>query len=258
MLALGVCNIIGSFFLSLPTAGSFTRTALNNASGVRTTLGGIFTGLLVLSALGLLTETFYYIPKTTLAAVIIFAMYYMLEFGVARETWKTRRIDTFPFVVTLISCLGLGLELGIIVGIGSNLVLILYKTARPHTKTTVVEIAGRTVLVMTPDQSLVFSAAEFIRNKILKRSLAAPENSLVVLNGEYVRYIDTTVVKNLNIVVADLRELKRDIVFWNWKAQPIGVANRFNGDFGRLFVSCDSLKDVVNICSVSSRLFVEV
>lgn len=46
MIALGVSNIFSSFFSSMPITGSFTRTAVNNASGVKTPLGGVFTGTL--------------------------------------------------------------------------------------------------------------------------------------------------------------------------------------------------------------------
>lgn len=89
MIALGASNIVGSFVRSMPTAGSFTRTAVNHASGVRTPLGGLFTGALVLSALTL-TSTFYYIPKATLAAVIISAMFYMVEYQEFAVIWKTK------------------------------------------------------------------------------------------------------------------------------------------------------------------------
>lgn len=44
MIALGISNIMGSFVRSMPVTGSFTRTAVNNASGVRTPAGGLFTG----------------------------------------------------------------------------------------------------------------------------------------------------------------------------------------------------------------------
>lgn len=44
MIALGVSHVLGSFFSALPTAGSFTRSAVNEASGVRSPIGGIFTG----------------------------------------------------------------------------------------------------------------------------------------------------------------------------------------------------------------------
>jgi len=44
MITLGFCNIAGSFLLSMPINGSFTRSAINNASGVRTPFGGLYTG----------------------------------------------------------------------------------------------------------------------------------------------------------------------------------------------------------------------
>lgn len=90
MVALGLCNIFGSFSRSMPTTGSFTRTAVNNASGVKTPMGGLITGSLVLLACGLLTSTFEFIPKATLAAVIIVAMYYMLELRVFLVLWRTK------------------------------------------------------------------------------------------------------------------------------------------------------------------------
>lgn len=44
MFALGLCNMFASFVRSMPITGSFTRTAVNHSSGVKTTLGGLFTG----------------------------------------------------------------------------------------------------------------------------------------------------------------------------------------------------------------------
>lgn len=90
MLALGLCNIFGSFVKSMPVTGSFTRTAVNHASGVQTPMGGIVTGTLVLFACGLLTSTFEFIPKSTLAAVIIVAMYNMLELHIFIILWRTK------------------------------------------------------------------------------------------------------------------------------------------------------------------------
>lgn len=74
----------------MSTTGSFTRTALNNASGVVTTLGGVFTAIIVLLALEWLTTTFYFIPKATLAAVIIVAMVFMVEVEAVVILWRTK------------------------------------------------------------------------------------------------------------------------------------------------------------------------
>lgn len=44
MLAVGLCNIFGSFFQSMPVNASFSRGAVSNASGIRTSMGGIYAG----------------------------------------------------------------------------------------------------------------------------------------------------------------------------------------------------------------------
>lgn len=93
MLALGLCNIVSSFFMGMPVTGSFTRSAVNNSSGVKTTFGGVFTAIVVILALGFLTSTFYYIPRTTLAALILVAMYFMLEFDTGLQIWRTKSMN---------------------------------------------------------------------------------------------------------------------------------------------------------------------
>lgn len=44
LLAIGTSNIANSFFQGFPITGSLSRGAVNNASGVRTPLGGLYTG----------------------------------------------------------------------------------------------------------------------------------------------------------------------------------------------------------------------
>lgn len=82
LVALSLSNVIGSFFSSMPVTGSFSRSAVNHASGVRTPIGGFYTSALVLLALGLLAPYFQYIPKAALSAVIISAVIFMIEFEV--------------------------------------------------------------------------------------------------------------------------------------------------------------------------------
>ena len=90
MIALGVCNFFGSFVSSMPTTGSFSRTAVNCASGVRTPAGGIVTGGLVILALGVLMPLCAYIPKASLAAVIITAVIFSVEYEVVRPMWRSK------------------------------------------------------------------------------------------------------------------------------------------------------------------------
>lgn len=63
LITLGICNVLGSCASAMPVTGSFSRSAVNHASGVKTPMGGLYTGILILLALSLLTPYFYFIPK---------------------------------------------------------------------------------------------------------------------------------------------------------------------------------------------------
>lgn len=89
-IAMGLCNIANSFVQSFPGTGALSRSAVNNSSGVRTTMGGLYTGLLVIGALLFFTPYFYYIPKATLAAVIIAAVIFMVEVKVVKPMWRSK------------------------------------------------------------------------------------------------------------------------------------------------------------------------
>lgn len=110
MISLGVSNIFGSCFRSMPVTGSFTRTAVNNASGVCTPLGGLVTGGLVLLALAFLTDAFYYIPKATLAAVVICAMVFLFEYESFFLLWKSKSKYYCRFCVLFCNCIGTSLR----------------------------------------------------------------------------------------------------------------------------------------------------
>ncbi|KAG8221941.1 hypothetical protein J437_LFUL002500 [Ladona fulva] len=220
MIALGACNILGSFVQSIPVTGSFTRTAVNNASGVRTPLGGLFTGAMVLMALGFLTSTFYFIPKATLSAVIICAVIFMIEYEAVLVLWKTKKIDLIPLFTTFIICLLFGLEYGILIGIAVNLLFILYDAARPSIKTKKFKYGNNEVALITPDRSVLFPSAEFVRECVLQSSneTCHEDNCFtVVIEGTHVQKIDATAAKCIKLMIDDIEARKHSAILWNWK-----------------------------------------
>lgn len=90
MLALGVCNVVSAFVSSMPVSDGLSRGAVNHSSGVKTTLGGVYTGLLVLVSLQFLTPYLYFIPNAALAAIIIAAVIFMVELHVIKPIWRTK------------------------------------------------------------------------------------------------------------------------------------------------------------------------
>lgn len=63
----------------MPTCGAFTRSAVSHASGVKTPMAGLYSSIMTVLALSLLTPYFYYIPKATLASVLVIAVIFMVS-----------------------------------------------------------------------------------------------------------------------------------------------------------------------------------
>jgi solute carrier family 26 (sodium-independent sulfate anion transporter), member 11 len=94
LIATGVANIANSFVQGFPGTGSLSRGAVNNASGVRTPMGNLYTAAIVILSLMFFTPYFSYIPKATLAAIIMAAVIFMVEVKVIRPMWRTKSKST--------------------------------------------------------------------------------------------------------------------------------------------------------------------
>ncbi|CAH2036859.1 unnamed protein product, partial [Iphiclides podalirius] len=235
MLALGVCNIASALVESMPVSGALSRGAVNHASGVATPAGGLYTGALVLLALQYFTPYFFYIPKASLAAVIIAAVVFMMELHVFKPIWRTKKLDIIPAVVTFAACLLTRLELGIVIGIAVNLLFLLYASARPSVRvTSAVSSDGVPHVVATVDRALAFPSAEFVRRAVRKaaeRDARAP----LVLDASHVQAADFTAAKGIKSLIEDFHARGQTIIFYNVKPS---IAEVFRGVRPREFLHC--------------------
>uniref|UniRef100_A0A1A9VVK2 SLC26A/SulP transporter domain-containing protein n=1 Tax=Glossina austeni TaxID=7395 RepID=A0A1A9VVK2_GLOAU len=237
MIALGVSNIMGGFVSSMPITGSFTRTAINNSSGVKTPLGGAVTGTLVLMALAFLTKTFYYIPKATLAAIIIGAMIFMVEYDRVAEIWRSKKIDFIPFLVTVLACLFWSLEYGIVAGILANMTFILYKSARPIIIISKEEINCVQVGIVEVMETLCYSSAEYLKYQIMHFTSSQAEGNeikLIILKIQDNSSIDSSVALNILSLEKDLSMLECRLICWNWNVCAAGVIYRLHSKGNQL------------------------
>ncbi|KAL0123840.1 hypothetical protein PUN28_005995 [Cardiocondyla obscurior] len=201
MLSLGLCNIVGSFFQSMPVTGSFSRSAVNNASGVKTPLGGIYTGILVILALNLLTPYFYYIPKATLSAVIISAVIFMVEIGTILPIWRCNKRDLIPAFITFLACLFVGIEMGILIGTMFDLAVLIYLNARPTINIEHRNISTVDYFLVRPTAGILFPAVDYLRAHLTKNP-----GMNVVLDCEHIDKIDFTAAQSISVMIKDFRK----------------------------------------------------
>lgn len=191
LLAIGLTNIMGSFVSAYPVTGSFGRTAVNSQTGVCTPAGGLVTSSIVLLSLAFLMPAFYYIPKASLAAVIICAVAPMADYTVVKKMWKIHKLDLLPFGVTFLVCFW-EVQYGIIAGVAMSGALLLYHTARPKIK-----MFDHDTLVLELSSGLSFPATEYLSHFMHDKALQASSPRSVVLDCHHVSVIDYTVVNEI-------------------------------------------------------------
>ncbi|XP_054736000.1 sodium-independent sulfate anion transporter isoform X1 [Anastrepha obliqua] len=205
LIALSLSNVVGSFFSSMPVTGSFSRSAVNHASGVRTPIGGFYTSALVLLALGLLAPYFQYIPKAALSAVIISAVIFMIEFEVVKPLWRCSRRELLPGAITFVVSLAIGVEIGLLLGVGVDVAYLVYRAARPALSVSKLRTTnGTEYILMRPiHSSLYFPAIEWVRTGISK-AVAMHGSAPVVLDCANMHELDFTVARGMGALHKEL------------------------------------------------------
>lgn len=130
--ALGLSNILGSFFQSFSVSGSFSRTAVNDQAGAKTGMSLIFSTLIIAGVLLFLTPLFYKLPTVVLGAIIIVSVVGLIDIRYPSVLWKNRKDEFFLLTATFLMTLFIGLMEGILLGVLLSLMLLVYRISKPH------------------------------------------------------------------------------------------------------------------------------
>jgi SulP family sulfate permease len=259
LLAMGVANIVGSFFLAYPAAGSLSRSALVSTScgAVCTPLHGLFTSALVLLVLLFLTPTFRPMPNACLASIVFMAVKSLFDLSKARHLYRVSSSDFVAWCTAFTATLLFGVQLGIAFGILVSLLIIVMRSAWPHyavlgrlPRTNIFRDTKRYpdaeaidgVLLFRFDASLHFANGDFFRSSLLnaidEKWAAAdqpqggppggPQQLLtaVVVDFSSVNDVDASALRVLQDVLKTLKERKLRLLFCSCKGQVRDVFER--------------------------------
>ncbi|EDW67582.1 sodium-independent sulfate anion transporter [Drosophila virilis] len=234
LIASGICNVANSFVQGLRSNGGLARGAILNASGVRTQLSNLYTSVIVIIALLYLTPCFYYIPKAALAAIIIAAVVFMVQYRVIKPMWHSKKTDLIPGLGAFFACLVLPLQLGILVGIGINVIFILYQAARPKLRIETLSTPdGQRYLMLTPDRCLIFPSMEFVRKVINKQGVKS--TLPVVIDCTHIYGADFTAAKVISTMVMDFAQRQQPLFFYNLQPRVAQVFEGLNKDLVAIY-----------------------
>jgi SulP family sulfate permease len=220
LVGLGLANVAGAFFSAYPTTGGFSRTAVNDQAGARTNLAAIFSAGIIALTLLFLTPLFYFLPKAVLAAIVMVAVFGLIEWEEIIHLWHVDRTDLALMGVTFAATLGLGIEQGILTGVIVSLIAVIYQTSQPHTA-----IMGRLpdtstyrnlrrnpealtkshVVIVRMDANLYFANASAFKDLVLEADVKSPALQTIVIDMYPVNRIDSTGVEALEEVIETCR-----------------------------------------------------
>ncbi|XP_017774580.1 PREDICTED: sodium-independent sulfate anion transporter-like [Nicrophorus vespilloides] len=217
MMTLGISNILGSFVGAMPTTGAFTRSAVNNASNVQTPMGGLYAGTMILLALSFLTPYFYFIPKPSIAAVLICAVMFMVEYWEIPKLWRCNKFDCFICLVTFCSSLYLGVEVGLAIGVFLNIIPMIKIWTRPEIHTDIKSNGkGNEYLLVKPELGLFFPSVNYMTDTLMTLSVKYDSMPIVLDLKNLVR-IDYTGCQMLAAAIKTFKNKSRQLVFLNLK-----------------------------------------
>ncbi|WP_375326128.1 SulP family inorganic anion transporter [Flagellimonas sp. GZD32] len=221
--ALGLSNILGSLFQSFSVSGSFSRSAVNDEAGAKTSLSLVFSTIFIAGVLLFLTPLFYNLPTFALGGIIIVSVFGLIDLQYPLMLWKNRKDEFLLLVATFIMTLSIGLIEGIILGVLLSLLLLVYRISHPH-----IAILGRIKdthyfknvnrfsedvlvdddkLILRFDAQLYFGNKDYFKKQLYKEiEKKGPALKFVVLNAEPINYIDSSATVLLERIILELRE----------------------------------------------------
>ncbi len=222
LIALGFANMIGAFFQSYSVTGGFSRTAVNDEAGASSKMASLISALTVSLVLVFFTPLFYHLPKAILGAIIIVSVIRLLDFKYAIDLFKNRKDEFIVLIVTFLIVLFVGIKQGLLFGVILSLLLMIYRTSRPH-----IAVLGKvkgtpyfkninrfskeidtdpSILILRFDAQVYFGNAAFFRKQVLTElNSRKSQIETIILNAESINHIDSS---GIHMIRGLLKELK--------------------------------------------------
>ena len=228
LLGIGAANLAAAVGHGYPVAGGLSQSAVNDKAGARTPLALVFASLTLALCLLFLTGLLENLPKAVLAAVVLTAVYGLLDFPALLRMWRVSRLDFYAAAIALGAVLLLEILQGILLAALASVLLLLVRASRPH-----VAFLGRVpgtnsysdvdrhpeneplhgVIAFRPEASLIYVNAKSVLESVLERLHAADTQGihLVVCDLSAAPYLDLAGSRMLHTLHDELASRKIDL-----------------------------------------------
>ncbi|HEY3862203.1 MAG TPA: sulfate permease [Verrucomicrobiae bacterium] len=219
--ALGAANLANGVFQGFPVTGSQSRTAVSDDSGAKTQLASLVMAVCVALFLLFLTPVLARLPSVSLAAVLIFGGWNLVEFNAMKRIYHDYPGAGAIAALTTLGVLAAGVVAGILLGVVLSLLTLINRISHPpdavlrelpgHGFHDVgATAAGRTLpglLAYRFYAPLLFSNSGYFSERVhcIVNASATPVRWLL-LDAQAITDVDVTAAEMLRALRVELRE----------------------------------------------------
>ncbi|WP_078553514.1 SulP family inorganic anion transporter [Bacillus alkalicellulosilyticus] len=245
LVGLGLANVGGSFFSGYPVTGGFSRSAVNHQAGAKTPFATMITAILVLLTLVFFTDGFYFLPNAVLGAIIIVAVFSLIDVREVKYLFKVKKIDGWTCIITFVSTLLIGIEQGIFIGVVFSLLVFIWRSAYPHVavlgfvkeeqvfrniKRYPEATVDPQVLIFRVDASLYFANMTFLENQLRELLSEKPDTKSVIFDFSGVNSIDAVAIHTLEELIEQYQSAGITIVLASVKGPVMDLFKKVQWD----------------------------
>jgi high affinity sulfate transporter 1 len=227
LIATGAANVASGFAGGMGVAGSLSKTAAMVRSGARSQVAGLVAAVIVLVVIAAFAGSLATLPKAALSAIVIQAVWGLMDVRAIRRYQKIRRNDFNSSLAAMFGVLVFGPLYGLLIAVGLAVLGLVYRSSRID-----MEVMGRIpeekaawgsirdhpermtydgVMVIRLDAPLFWANATEIHDGIIAAVDADPEVRALVLDLEATSQLDTTSIDALELLLSQLQERQVDL-----------------------------------------------
>ena len=241
LVAIGLSNLIGGFFHTLPSGGGTSQTAVNRKAGARTQIAGLVTAAVVVAVLLFLAPLVHLMPQATLAVIVIAPCVGMIKVPEFLAIWRTRAMEFSWALAAVAGVLLLGTLRGILVAVVLSLLALSIHGSRrpvfvlgrkpgtdvfrPRTKEHPEDEAFPGLLMIKTEGMIHFANAQRIGDLVWPL-IAEHEPRVVVLDCSAIPDLEYTALKMLNEAEKKMQQLGISLWLAGLNPEPLQLIQK--------------------------------
>jgi SulP family sulfate permease len=234
MISLGFANLGAGLSQGFVVDGSMSRSSAADQAGVKSQMSSLIYAAMVVITIVALTPLFHNLPEATLGAIVIHAVWHLIDFSKLRRLYEIRFDDFAAASVALLGVLVLGILPGLVFAVLLSLLQLLRRIKTPSTAV-LGRVPGKEVfrnienfpggetysglLILRFDGLLFFANAPNFRESVKSLVADDPTVRMVLVDSESISDIDTTALDMLEKLHGELSKSNVDLRFSRMKTE---------------------------------------